>query len=109
MDDGGLIRRTLDPIHQGFKELEVLLIQGAVGTQVAHRLGWQAESLFQLVGDGESDGHAGAFQYLHHAEEAHGVAALDLVVEEGDHQLDGQPGLAVAHRLGITATGADIA
>ncbi len=108
MDDGGLICRALDLIHQGFKELEVLLIQGAVGAEIAHRLRGQPEAAFQLVGYGEGDGDAGAFQHLYHAEETHGVAALDLVVEEGDHQLDGQPGLAMTHRLGIAATGADV-
>ncbi len=108
VDDGGLICRAFDLIHQGFKELEVLLIQGAVGAEIAHRLRGQPETAFQLVGYGEGDGDAGAFQHLNHAEETHGVATLDLVVEEGDHQLDGQPGLAVTHRLGIAATGADV-
>ena len=69
----------------------------------------QAETGLELIGHGQGDGDAGAFQHLDHAEEPHGVAALYLVVEEGHHQLDGQLGLAVAHRLGIAATGADVA
>ncbi len=109
MDDGGLVGRVLHPVHQGFEELEVLLIQGTMGAQVAHRLGRQSEPALDLIRHRQGDGDAGSLQHLYHAEETHGIAPLDLVVEEGHHQLDGQTGLAVAHRLGIPAAGADVA
>ncbi len=86
----------------------VLLVQRTVRTQVAEGRIGQPQTPLDLVGRHQGQGHAGAFEHVHHAKEAQRVAARDHVVGIGHHDLGGQGRPAMAHGLGVRAAGGDV-
>ena len=101
-------RRVVQRVEQRGEVLGVLLVERAVRAQVGERGVGQAEALLDAVGREQGERDAGAFEHVHHAEEADGVAALDRVPRVRHHHLGGGRGRAVAHRLGIAAGGRDV-
>ena len=108
MHDGGLVLRVVDGVHQRREVRGVLVVQRAVRTQVAEGAVGQVQRLLDGVGRQQRQRDAGAFQHMHHAEEAQRAAARDGVVGVGHHHLGGVAGAPVAHGFGVTAAGDDV-
>src|SRR5690554_353408 len=108
LDDGLLVFQVGNAVHQVAEKLEVLLVQRAVGIQIAEGLVRQAQLLLDGFAQGRGQFDGGAFQYLNHAEKGGRVAALDAVVQVSHHQLDGGIRLAMADGFLVFTTGFQI-
>ncbi|MCY1550159.1 hypothetical protein D9M68_863890 [compost metagenome] len=86
----------------------MVLVQRAVGAQVAEGVPGQAEAVADAAGGMGGEGDAGAFEDVDHAEQADRVAAGDEVVEIGHHQLDGQCRAAALHGVCVASAGGDV-
>ncbi len=86
----------------------MVLVERAVGLEVAHCPVWQRKAVCNGAGGLCGQGNAGAFQDVDHAEQPYRVAPCDQVVEISDHELDRLRGSAVAYRLPVAPTGLDV-
>ena len=77
-----------DSREEALKELHVVLVQCAVAAQIAECGVGQAEFRLDELRDVGRELTARAFQHVHHAEEADRIAAVDVVVDVADEQLD---------------------
>jgi len=88
--------------------LVVLAVELAVAAQVAEGRIRQAEGRLDAVGGVQRQGHARTLEHVDHAEDAHRVAPLDLVVNPGHQRVGGRVGPGGAHGFGVAAGGPDV-
>ncbi|MNI83455.1 hypothetical protein D3C73_1402600 [compost metagenome] len=90
MNDGGLVLRVIQRVHQSTVGLHMFDIERAVGTEVAEGAFRQVQALANTVRGMGRQGDARAFEYVDHAKQSHRIVPGNQVIEEADHQFDRQ-------------------
>ena len=80
-----LILRILKTIYQGFKKLDMFLIQAAVGAQITERSFRQIEKILDAIGCSVGKIDAGSLQHQDHAKKPRRIYPVNLVVGERNH------------------------
>ncbi len=86
----------------------MILIQSAVGIEIAEGLVGQPQLLLNGFTEGCGQFHGSAFQHLDHAEKCGRVATMNTVIQIGHHQLDGAVWLAMANGFLVFTAGGQI-
>ena len=108
MRHGALILGRFEAVHQIGEKAHVRLVERAVRREIGERLRRQPERAAHRLRRPRGERLAGAFEHLHHAEEADGIAPRDAVVHVGDHELGRRPGRPAAHRHRVAAGCGDV-
>ena len=103
-----LVAGVGEAVENPAQVLDVLQVEGPVTAQVGERRLRQAQRPLDLVGGAHCQCHAGAFEHVDHAEEAHRIPALHRVPGVGDHRVGGRRSARGRGRVAVAARGLDV-